>query len=56
MDWLLGEIKGLMLILLGVMMKPWLCYLYKISLFILDIFSWRTCKLKDFYRQKGVGT
>lgn len=28
-----------MLILLGVMMKLWLCYLYEISLFILDIFT-----------------
>ena len=37
MDWVLGEIKGLMLILLGVMMKLWLCYVYKIS-FISYIF------------------
>ena len=48
MDWLLGEIKGLMLILLGVMMKPWLCYLYKISLFILDIFTEELANWKNF--------
>ena len=48
MDWLLGEIKGLMLILFDVMMKLLLCYFYKISLFILDIFTEELTNWKTF--------